>query len=246
MDDHNLNIYDFHARGYDQAIGRTWQHDPNSFNYPAWSPYSWTGNNPILNIDPDGKDWYRFLDDNGNESVLWRQGDASSIDIDGLTYSNIGFKYSLSLADGAVMNFEQQEVIFNDQSASKSDFFAIEGQSSQTARRNLDAWTKLFKENPNDENIYRMYIKVSLSLYNDDPIPSPLKIIKENLKWPEGGAFSGPGYDMNRSDHVQDLANMHEFIMDYSKDPGKYRKAAENYIMKFYGKYLEENKKNKK
>ncbi|MBN3584561.1 hypothetical protein JYB64_19375 [Algoriphagus aestuarii] len=58
MDDQNLNIYDFHARGYDPVIGRTWQLDPHAENYLEWSPYSWTGDNPVLNIDPDGMDWF--------------------------------------------------------------------------------------------------------------------------------------------------------------------------------------------
>ncbi|WP_158531199.1 RHS repeat domain-containing protein [Algoriphagus chordae] len=58
MDDQNLNIYDFEARGYDPVIGRTWQLDPHGENYLKWSPYSWTGDNPVLNIDPDGMDWF--------------------------------------------------------------------------------------------------------------------------------------------------------------------------------------------
>jgi RHS repeat-associated protein len=68
MDDHSLNIYDFHARGYDPVIGRTWQLDPHAENYFSLSPYSWVANNPILMIDPDGKDfiiWY--TDDKGKQ-----------------------------------------------------------------------------------------------------------------------------------------------------------------------------------
>lgn len=68
MDDHSLNIYDFHARGYDPVIGRTWQLDPHAENYFSLSPYSWVANNPILMIDPDGKDfliWY--TDDKGKK-----------------------------------------------------------------------------------------------------------------------------------------------------------------------------------
>jgi len=56
MDDHNLNIYDFHARGYDPVIGRTLQIDPHSENYYGLSPYSWVANNPLSVIDPTGMD----------------------------------------------------------------------------------------------------------------------------------------------------------------------------------------------
>jgi RHS repeat-associated protein len=68
LDDLNLNIYDFHARGYDPVIGRTLQLDPHADKYPTMSPYSWVANNPILMIDPDGKDfliWY--TDDKGKQ-----------------------------------------------------------------------------------------------------------------------------------------------------------------------------------
>ena len=49
-------IYDFHARGYDPALGRTWQIDPHSENYLNLSPFSWVANNPILFTDPTGMD----------------------------------------------------------------------------------------------------------------------------------------------------------------------------------------------
>ena len=56
LDDHNMNIYDFHARGYDPVLGRTIRLDPHAENYFSLSPYSWTANNPTLFTDPDGKD----------------------------------------------------------------------------------------------------------------------------------------------------------------------------------------------
>jgi RHS repeat-associated protein len=56
----NLNIYDFHARGYDPAIGRTMQMDPHAENYLDLSPYSWGANNPISIIDPTGMDTVNY------------------------------------------------------------------------------------------------------------------------------------------------------------------------------------------
>jgi RHS repeat-associated protein len=52
------DLYDFEARMYDPVLGRTFQLDPHLENYYEWSPYSWTGDDPILMIDPDGMDWY--------------------------------------------------------------------------------------------------------------------------------------------------------------------------------------------
>lgn len=58
-----------------------------------------------------------------------------------------------------------------------------------------------------------------------------------------GGALSDPSYDMNRTDHVEDLANMYEFIIDYKNNPDKHKRSAKDYLKKIYGKYIEENKK---
>jgi RHS repeat-associated protein len=47
--------YDFGARIYDGRIGRWLSVDPLLQKYPMHSPYDAMGNNPICNIDPDGK-----------------------------------------------------------------------------------------------------------------------------------------------------------------------------------------------
>jgi RHS repeat-associated protein len=72
LDDLNLNIYDFHARGYDPVLGRTWQIDPGSESYYPMSPYSWVMNNPLKFVDPTGMfAEYYDKDDNylGNDGV---------------------------------------------------------------------------------------------------------------------------------------------------------------------------------
>jgi len=102
LDDQNLNIYDFHARGYDPVIGRTWQLDPHAFNYYSWSPYSWTGNNPISNIDPDGKDWYRYK----NEIQWFDDSEKRRTDDDGNKWRNIGTE--LLQFDGTSLTYSWQ------------------------------------------------------------------------------------------------------------------------------------------
>jgi RHS repeat-associated protein len=58
-DEFNLNWNYFGARYYDAQIGRWMVRDPLAGKYPGWSPYIYTLNNPMSNIDPNGKDTYR-------------------------------------------------------------------------------------------------------------------------------------------------------------------------------------------
>ena len=65
------NLYDFGARTYDPALLRWTTPDPLSSKYPAWSPYAYCGNSPVLFVDPDGKDWYSITDDLGRKEIIY-------------------------------------------------------------------------------------------------------------------------------------------------------------------------------
>lgn len=58
--------YDFGARMYDSRVGIFTSRDPHESSYPHLSPYSAFGNNPIIYVDPDGRDIVYF-DCQGNE-----------------------------------------------------------------------------------------------------------------------------------------------------------------------------------
>ena len=57
---HGLDTYDYGARQYDPILGRWERVDPLCEKYYSVSPYAYCHNNPVMYVDPNGKDDYRF------------------------------------------------------------------------------------------------------------------------------------------------------------------------------------------
>jgi len=55
-DEFDMTLDYMQARMYDPVIGRFLSVDPHASNYPNLSPYAYAANNPLLYIDPDGRD----------------------------------------------------------------------------------------------------------------------------------------------------------------------------------------------
>ena len=53
---HGLNTYDYGARQYSSLVGRWDRMDPLCEKYYSVSPYAYCANNPVKNIDSDGKE----------------------------------------------------------------------------------------------------------------------------------------------------------------------------------------------
>ena len=121
-----LNWYDFHARQYMPDLGRTSTQDPHAENYYSESSYSFLGNNPIVNIDPTGMDWYRA--ENGN--VMWQEG---SDEVEG--YTNIGAEYTMNIGDGVSITYNQNEA-----SSMTETVLTEDDWSTQQNREGVDCW----------------------------------------------------------------------------------------------------------
>ncbi|MFC0345684.1 RHS repeat-associated core domain-containing protein, partial [Epilithonimonas hispanica] len=50
-------MYDFGARIYSPDAPHWWQIDELAEKHPEMSPYAYTANNPIMYVDPDGREW---------------------------------------------------------------------------------------------------------------------------------------------------------------------------------------------
>ncbi|WP_299441934.1 DUF6443 domain-containing protein [uncultured Aquimarina sp.] len=66
-----LEWLDFSARNYDPSLGRMLNIDPHADSYYGINPYNYTLNNPILLVDPDGKD--SVISINGNTITVSTQ-----------------------------------------------------------------------------------------------------------------------------------------------------------------------------
>ena len=54
--DQESGLGDFGVRKYDDEIGRFTSPDPLWEKYRAWSPYSYSANNPVIFVDPNGRE----------------------------------------------------------------------------------------------------------------------------------------------------------------------------------------------
>ncbi|MFB9097000.1 RHS repeat-associated core domain-containing protein, partial [Flavobacterium jumunjinense] len=71
-----LNMYDYGARNYDPALGRWMNIDPLAEK--TQEVYSYVWNNPIMNIDPDGRSGEStHTDKDGNVLAVFNDGDNS-------------------------------------------------------------------------------------------------------------------------------------------------------------------------
>ncbi|MBK7880258.1 MAG: hypothetical protein IPJ83_06840 [Saprospiraceae bacterium] len=70
--DEETGLYYFGARYYDPRISLWYGVDPMTEKYPAYNPFNYTINNPIIYTDPDGRDV--IIAGEGDEKFIWNPG----------------------------------------------------------------------------------------------------------------------------------------------------------------------------
>ncbi|MXV50367.1 RHS repeat-associated core domain-containing protein [Pedobacter sp. HMF7647] len=87
-----INEYDYGARFYDPILARWHSADPHGQTYTGLSPYSYVGNDPINNIDPDGMDIWDWIIPKNNGPAFNNPLVHSQADVDRLY--GLGFTYA--------------------------------------------------------------------------------------------------------------------------------------------------------
>jgi len=85
---HKLGI----NRYYNPRISQFYATDPLAEKYPNFSPYTYTADNPVMLVDPDGMDWYK---NNETGETTWFDGKGKQ---KGYTY--LGYFVSETDVDG--------------------------------------------------------------------------------------------------------------------------------------------------
>jgi RHS repeat-associated protein len=159
---HGWDEYDSFARSYYPAIVRTPTQDPHSENYYDISPYAWCGNNPVNNIDTDGKDWY--ADEKGNK--MWRKSqEYEYTDDNNNKWTNIGEEYILF--NGKQLSYFQQEKNKDGELVLKmSSFDAVSGKPSEDGTFSYSKEAQATKGGPIPEGTYAIYSQ-GIQKYNE-------------------------------------------------------------------------------
>ena len=136
-----MNLYDFGARLYLPALGLFDRPDPIAINYPSLNPYLYCAANPVMNVDPTGKDTWRI--NAKGEVVEWidtKEYDRFEfIDDDGnILVNSDGEEQRLQFKYGTISRYRTMEYSSftrsngTKQDAGSADVFEVRGDNEAT------------------------------------------------------------------------------------------------------------------
>ncbi|WP_291151923.1 RHS repeat-associated core domain-containing protein [Flavobacterium sp. UBA7680] len=105
--DEETGLYYYGARYYDPKVSIWYSVDPLAEKYPDYSPYVYCANNPVLYIDPDGRDWYVNYFTGG---ISWKNGSDSRFGYKHLEYI---WGYTDVNGNRLLMDGDTKQIIYN-------------------------------------------------------------------------------------------------------------------------------------
>ena len=102
--DAETGLHYYGARYYQSKLSMWLSVDPMAQKYPAFSPYVFTGSNPVNLEDPDGR-WVPGIDEDGNVTYVAEEGDS---------FKTFQSQYGLSRVETAKILGDREEICKND------------------------------------------------------------------------------------------------------------------------------------
>lgn len=204
------NAYDFGARIYDPRLGRWLSLDPLMTKYPDLSPYSYSGNSPILFTDFDGQDFGVKIDNVKKTIVIV----ANVYTVSNKTTNQAKAAANMwntktAVIDGYTVSFEINVI--------------------QVSKRTNDEIIKLFKT----VDFYKPNGKLNIKLINEHRTKRAEIDAREKAEQdPIGNSYSG-----NESRYTKEVTNVEHYDAGYTYGD---KHIWMNDLVTYQGQYLDQ------
>lgn len=162
--------------------------DPLADKFPDWSPYHYSANNPIVFVDPTGKEWYYYQAD-GQEAAQWNyHKDTESMTVWTGGYNDDGSK-TMEFRKGIVelLAFNGSQLDWHQAEGGTQSWPAVSGVLDVNGQTQLDLQTQ--QGGPIPEGWYSVDPKNTLTINQTTDV---IDFIKWLVKFPAWGEANTP------------------------------------------------------